>query len=77
LERLQDGKKFMKVAKEVSKSKPLVAIKIGTSAVGIWSAASHTGALAGSNEAYDGAFKRVAIIRADTSETSPLKWSFL
>jgi acetyl coenzyme A synthetase (ADP forming)-like protein len=68
LEGLRDGKRFMKVAKEVSKSKPLVAIKIGTSAAGIRSAASHTGALAGSNEVYDGAFKQVGIIRVDTSD---------
>ncbi|MBI1201829.1 MAG: CoA-binding protein [Rhodopseudomonas sp.] len=45
--------------------KPVVAFKVGRSESGAQSAASHTGALAGSDAAYDALFKRLGIIRAE------------
>ena len=63
VESIKDGSEFLRVAKEATRNKPIVAIKIGTSAAGARSAISHTGSLAGSNEVYDAAFKQVGIIR--------------
>ena len=67
MEGLKNGREFLKVAKETTKSKPVIVLKTGTSAAGTRSAASHTGALAGSNEVYDAAFKQAGIIRVDNS----------
>ncbi len=66
LEAIKDGKKFMDVAKAVSKKKPIVAIKGGITAEGSKATLSHTGSLAGSAEIYFGAFRQSGIIRAKT-----------
>lgn len=62
-----DGREFLRVAKEVTRHKPVVAMKIGTSSAGARSALSHTGSLAGSNEVYDAALKQAGIIRVVNS----------
>jgi len=67
VESVEDGREFLRVAKEVVKNKPVVAIKAGTSSAGARSASSHTGSLAGSNEIYDAAFKQAGIIRVINS----------
>ncbi|HUX99903.1 MAG TPA: acetate--CoA ligase family protein [Candidatus Deferrimicrobium sp.] len=64
LESIDDGKRFVEIAKKVVKTKPIVAIKSGTSDAGARAASSHTGALAGSKIAYDTAFKKCGIIQA-------------
>lgn len=46
--------------------KPIIAFKVGRSDLGIRSAASHTGAMGGSDRIYDAFFKQVGIIRAST-----------
>jgi acyl-CoA synthetase (NDP forming) len=66
-ESVNEGREFLRVAKETTKERPIVAIKIGTSSAGARSAASHTGSLAGSNEIYDAAFKQAGIIRVTHS----------
>ena len=48
--------------------KPVVVLKVGRFASGQQAVASHTGALAGQESAYDAAFRRAGLIRADTSE---------
>ncbi len=63
LEGLSDGKKFIKNAQEVSKSKPIIILKGGTSKMGASAVTSHTGSLAGNNTSYELAFKRVGAIR--------------
>jgi len=68
LESIRDGRRFMKVASEVSKKKPIVVIKVGVSETGSKAAASHTGALAGSDKVYDAAFKQTGIVRAHDAE---------
>lgn len=69
LEGLKQGRRFYEVAKEVTKKKPIVVIKVGTTEVGSKTASSHTGALAGSDKVYDAMFKQAGIIRArDASE---------
>ena len=68
IEGIKDGKRFMEVAKKVSKKKPIIAIKGGTTAEGKQAALSHTASLAGSFEIYKGAFKQTGIIYAENLE---------
>lgn len=67
-EGLKDGRKFMEVAKEVSKIKPIVMIKSGRSDKGREAAATHTGTLAGDYETYRAAMKQCGVILVDTLE---------
>jgi acyl-CoA synthetase (NDP forming) len=59
-----EGRKFFEVAHEVTKEKPIFAIKIGRTVAGGRAAKSHTGALAGEDAVFDAAFKQAGIIRA-------------
>jgi acetyltransferase len=68
LEGISDGPEFMKIADHVGRETPIVAIKAGTSDAGARAVSSHTGTLAGSERAYDAAFKQVGITRADSVE---------
>ena len=65
LEGLKDGKVFMEVAKEVSRKKPVVALKAGRSKTGRKAVSSHTGSLAGSYEVYKAAFIQSGVDIAD------------
>ncbi|OEU60043.1 MAG: acyl-CoA synthetase [Desulfobacterales bacterium C00003104] len=66
IEGIEDGRTFMNVARSVSKKKPVILIKSGTTKAGAKAASSHTGALAGSNTAYNAAFKQCGIIHASS-----------
>ncbi len=68
IEGIKDGRRFIEVAKEVSKTKPIIVMKVGTTEAGGRAAASHTGALAGSDKIYDAAFKQASIIRIVNAE---------
>ncbi|HLD15900.1 MAG TPA: CoA-binding protein [Candidatus Nanoarchaeia archaeon] len=68
IEGIKDGKKFIKVASNVTKKKPVIVIKGGTTEAGSKAALSHTSALAGSFEIYKGAFKQSGIILAESLE---------
>lgn len=68
LEGVGDGRRFVEVAKRVTRNKPIVALKVGRFASGQQAVASHTGALAGKESAYNAAFQRAGVIRAETSE---------
>ncbi len=72
VEDLHDAKNFIKIASCITKnglkSKPILAMKVGQSPVGSKAIASHTGALAGSREAYDAIFKQAGVIRVNTLE---------
>ncbi|MFQ5943301.1 MAG: acetate--CoA ligase family protein [Anaerolineales bacterium] len=67
-EGLPDGQEFIRVARRVSKVKPVVAIKSGVTQSGARAVSSHTGSLAGSEQAYSAAFRQAGVIRADTLE---------
>jgi len=69
LESIEDGPRFMKAAHQVSKTKPIIIIKSGTTGAGAKAASSHTGALAGSDHAYRAAFKQSGIIRAESMQS--------
>ena len=64
LEGITNGPEFIRVASEVTRHKPIIAIKSGTTSAGSKAVSSHTGTLAGSEAAYDAAFKQCGIIRA-------------
>jgi acetyltransferase len=64
LEGITDGQRFIEVAREFTKKKPIVAIKAGVTSSGSKAVSSHTGALAGSEKAYEAAFKQAGVIRA-------------
>ncbi|MFH1643365.1 MAG: CoA-binding protein [Patescibacteria group bacterium] len=68
LEGLKDGKKFMKVAKEVSKQKPIVIIKAGKTEEGRKAVSTHTASLAGSYKVYSAAFAQSGVIEVDIVE---------
>jgi len=68
VEGLPDGQEFMDVAREVTRNKPVVAIKSGVTKSGSRAVSSHTGSLAGSEEAYKAAFKQAGVIRAGSME---------
>jgi len=64
LESIDDGVKFMSIAKELSKRKPFIMVKSGRTVQGAKSISSHTGSIAGSDLVADAAFKESGIIRA-------------
>lgn len=66
IEDVADGKFFLETARYATAKKPVIILKSGTSQAGARAASSHTGALAGSNLAYDTAFRQCGIIRATT-----------
>jgi acetyltransferase len=68
LEGIEDGKKFMEIAKKVSKTKPIIALKAGRTEQGVKAISTHTGSLAGSYKTYISAFKQSNIFIADTIE---------
>jgi len=68
IEGVKEGKRFIKVARKVTRKKPIIAIKAGTTDAGIKAVSSHTGSLAGSDTAFSAAFRKAGIIRANTLE---------
>ncbi len=68
IEQLSNIRKFMSAARAVSRIKPIIVLKAGTSPAGAQAAASHTGALAGEDSVYDAAFKRAGVIRVRSIE---------
>lgn len=67
-EGIKDGKKFLSIAKKVTKKKPVVAIKGGVTEAGARAVSSHTAALAGSAKVYEAAFRQADIIQANDLE---------
>jgi acetyltransferase len=63
IESVADARKFMSAARAAARVKPVVVIKAGRHAEGARAAATHTGALAGSDAVYDAAFRRAGLLR--------------
>jgi acetyltransferase len=77
IEDVEDGSHFIEVARRAVKKKPIIILKSGTSQAGAQAASSHTGALAGSDLAYETAFKQCGVIRArEMSELFDLAVAF-
>jgi acetyltransferase len=63
VEAIKDARKFMSAARAAARIKPVVVVKSGRMAQGAKAAATHTGALAGSDAVYDAAFRRAGMLR--------------
>lgn len=63
VEGIKDARKFMSAARAAARVKPVVVVKSGRMAQGARAAATHTGALAGSDAVYDAAFHRAGMLR--------------
>jgi len=68
IEGVKDGGRFIEVAEELTRKKPVVALKAGTTDVGMRAVSSHTGSLAGSDVAFSAAFRKAGILRVNTLE---------
>jgi acetyltransferase len=66
VEAITHARKFMSAARAAARAKPVLAVKVGRFAESARAAASHTGALAGSDAVYDAAFRRAGMLRVDT-----------
>jgi acetyltransferase len=68
MESVGDARSFLAAAREVALTKPIIVIKVGRTGAAAKAAASHTGALTGSDDVLDAAFRRVGVLRVDTIE---------
>lgn len=68
LENFGNPRRFTRIARRVSRRKPIVVVKSGRSVAGARAASSHTGALAGADAAADALLARCGVLRADTVE---------
>lgn len=68
MESVGDAASFMEAARIVAAKKPIVVIKVGRTAAAARAAASHTGAMTGSDDVLDTAFRRAGVLRVDTIE---------
>jgi acetyltransferase len=66
MESIGDAGAFLSAAREVSLTKPVIVIKAGRTAAAAKAAASHTGALTGSDEVFDAAFRRSGVLRVNS-----------
>jgi acetyltransferase len=66
MESIGNARSFLSAAREVALNKPIIIIKPGRSAAAAKAAASHTGALTGSDEVLDAAFRRSGVLRVNT-----------
>ncbi len=68
VEGVENGQRFMEVAKAASRKKPLIIVKSGRTSAGARAASSHTGTLAGSDKAFTAAFRQSGVLRAESIE---------
>ena len=68
LESFGNPRKFARIARRISRSKPIVAVKSGRSEAGARAAASHTGSIIAQDIAVDALFNQAGVLRTDTLE---------
>ena len=68
LEGIADGGTFIRTARGVTQDTPVVVLKSGRTDAGARAASSHTGAIAGSEAAYEAGLEKAGAIRADSTE---------
>lgn len=66
IESIEAARKFMSAARAAARNKPVIVVKAGRAGDGVRAAASHTGALAGSDIVFDAAIRRAGMLRVDT-----------
>ncbi len=68
VESIKEARKFMSAARATARNKPVIVIKAGRVKEGARAAASHTGALAGSDDIFDSAIRRAGMLRVYSIE---------
>ncbi len=68
VESVKHARKFMSAARAAARNKPVIVVKAGRAPDGARAAASHTGALAGSDLVFDAVVRRAGMLRVDTLE---------
>jgi acyl-CoA synthetase (NDP forming) len=68
IEGVREGPRFFRALQAVTKSKPVIMLKVGTSESGAQAAVSHTTAMAGSNQVWEGVLRQAGVIRAGSIE---------
>ena len=63
MEQLTQAPKFLSAARRAARTKPVIVLKAGRNAMAAKAAMSHTGALAGSDAAYNAIFRRAGLLR--------------
>ena len=63
IEGIKNGRAFVEEAKKTTRTKPIIALKAGSTSAGSRAAFSHTGSMAGDDQIYDAAFERSGIVR--------------
>lgn len=69
MENVDGGEEFVRAAREVSRKKPVIMLKAGSTNAGAKAASSHTGSIAGSDDAYAAAFRQCGVVRAPDLES--------
>ena len=62
VEQIRDGQRFISIARQVARKKPIVLLKAGRTSAGARAVSSHTGSLAGSHAAYQAAFDQSGVV---------------
>jgi len=65
VEEIRDGKRFLQIARDVNKVKPIIVVKNGRTASGARATLSHTASIAGDDRLYEAIFKQAGVIRAN------------
>ncbi|WP_417250905.1 bifunctional acetate--CoA ligase family protein/GNAT family N-acetyltransferase [Castellaniella sp.] len=68
IESIKSVRKFMSAARAAARNKPVVVVKAGRTTAGAAAAASHTGAMAGSDAVFDAAVRRAGMLRVNTTQ---------
>lgn len=66
IESIESPRKFMSAARAAARNKPVIVVKAGRAGKGVSAAASHTGAMAGSDAVFDAAIRRAGMLRVDS-----------
>jgi acetyltransferase len=66
VENVEHGEAFLRMARKITREKPVIMLKGGVTPAGAKAASSHTGTLTGSEHAYEAAFRQTGILRAHT-----------
>ncbi|GFK95054.1 hypothetical protein NNJEOMEG_02907 [Fundidesulfovibrio magnetotacticus] len=77
VENVEHGEAFLRMARKISRDKPVIMLKGGSTPAGAKAASAHTGSITGSDPAYEAAFRQTGILRAHTvSEMFDLAQAF-
>lgn len=68
IESIRSARKFMSAARAAARNKPVIVVKAGRSSAGAVTAASHPGAMAGSDAVFDAAIRRAGMLRVETTQ---------